>query len=598
MITTRKLGWLAAVPALSLLFCGSVRGATIPLTVAYDAHIDGTNVTANFGTNDVLSIEQTALGGNKAYLLFDASGFGTTNLTRVEGLRVYWGASTGVTRSLAFQLITGTGANEWTEDGITWENAPANNVTGTSRNFVAREGQVVTLIGTMQYQSGNPRELNILFGEGSAEEYALLQALNFGDRKATIGVHYNSSQSTSVGIYSREREGGIYVPTLHVAPEVPTGIPASFILEPVDTTVVTGPYKRVTFSADGAGSPPLTYQWLTNGVAVDGATSKTLVLPADTTNLNGTLVRVRIDNDNTPDPGVLSSNALLTIIEPPVPDGVLQATADVCFAGNSIYNAYTDPASGGQINFGLTAQGGAGITANNRFYVGFTFGTQHVASARLKLYQYWGGPEFNFSGGLAKGEIRVFGATNALTLNEPPPGTFETIDPLTSPYAAPDNTNFIRVSLGADQVIGPDIGWYEWDITEFYNSHPGQPTVFRMSGTQASGFSPLRFEDHENTAYNTGAGGTWANTGPRIEYVLGPPWIRSVAVVGNQLVMTGAAPRNPSATFFLLASPDVGLPVGSWTRVSTNQFGADGNFILSTPMESGATQRFYRLQVP
>jgi hypothetical protein len=597
MITRRFASHMLATVAVGLL-AGSAYGSAISIPVSADAHIDGTNVTANFGTATVLSIEQTALGGNKAYLLFDASGWGTTNIARVEGLRVFWSASLNITRTLWCGLITGTGANDWTEDGITWENAPANNVTAPDRNFAAYPEQVVTQIGTIQYSAGSPRELVVPFAEYSAEEYALLYALNYGDRKATIGVRYNSSQNNSVGLYSKEYEvegvPGVYAATLQVVPEVPPGTPVSFVLQPQATIVTNGPYRQAIFVAEAYGSLPIYYQWLTNGVEVYGATGTLLKLPAETTDLNGTLVSVRIQNHATPDPGIVSSNALLTIVEAPIPDGILYANADVYFSGDTVYNAYN---IAGQVWYGLTASGGATMGATARSYIGFTFGTQPVSSATLRLFQYWGGPEVNFSGNLAKGEIRVFGSTNALSLTEPPAGTGQTW-PDNPEYAAPNNTNFVRVTFGPDQVVGPDLGWYDFDITDFYNANLGKPTVIRLAGVRLTGYDEVRFEDRENSAHNGFAGGTWPNTGPRIEYVLPPPWIQSADVVGNELVITGVAPRNPSETFYLLAAPDLSLPLSSWTAIATNQFDANGNFSISTPLDPGAASRFYRLQVP
>lgn len=197
-------------------------GAGAPLiaetiVVSADAHIEGNNTNANFGANPILSLAQTDLGGNKAYLLFDASGWGATNLARVESLRVFWGSSTGITRSIHFSLITGAGVNDWTESGITWSNAPGNNVTGTARGFAPYPGQSVTPLGGVQYAAGSPRELILPLGPGSAEGNALLAALNTGIRKATIGVSYNSSQSTVVGLYARDQEGGQYAASLDVS---------------------------------------------------------------------------------------------------------------------------------------------------------------------------------------------------------------------------------------------------------------------------------------------------------------------------------------------------------------------------------------------
>lgn len=193
------------------------------LPVSMDAHINWIFGGLNLGTADVLALSQHSLGGQKAYLKFDASGLGETPVRRVEKLRVYWSASVNITRTLQYHVITGTntdtsvGVNDWTETEITWENAPANN-TDTNRSFFAFPGETVTLIGWRQYTNGTPREMDIPIAQGSAAETALLTALNSGDRKVTVGVAYNSSQASTVGIFSREREQGIYTPTLWLNP--------------------------------------------------------------------------------------------------------------------------------------------------------------------------------------------------------------------------------------------------------------------------------------------------------------------------------------------------------------------------------------------
>ena len=82
----------------------------------------------------------------------------------------------------------------------------------------------MTTLGSIPYTAANPREMNLLIAEGSPAETALLNALNTGDRKATIGVGYSSSQETTVGIYSREREGGIFTPSLWFGEKVPPSV--------------------------------------------------------------------------------------------------------------------------------------------------------------------------------------------------------------------------------------------------------------------------------------------------------------------------------------------------------------------------------------
>lgn len=203
----------------------------IPVTM--DAHINWIFASINFGTADVLSLSQHSLGGQKAYLQFDASQLGGTEVKRVEKLRVYWAGSVNITRTLLFVLLTGTDVNDWTETGITWENAPANNTT-TNRGFFAYPGQTVTTLGSIPYTAGNPREMNLLITEDSAAEAALLNALNTGDRKVTLGVSYSSSPENTVGIYSRERDGGMFIPTLWLG----------------EKTVVPPAVRWIGFSAD------------------------------------------------------------------------------------------------------------------------------------------------------------------------------------------------------------------------------------------------------------------------------------------------------------------------------------------------------------
>jgi hypothetical protein len=360
---TPRSNWKVAAAVLGL-GTGIATAGPVPLEVSADAHIEGNNPASNFGSATVLSVANSGSGGNKAYFKFDASAFGTNLLTRVEGISVRYGNAS--TRTLWFGLISGTNTdtgqavNDWIEtgaEGIVWTNAPGNNVVGTARDFVAYPGETVTLLGTAQSvgAAGAGQLVTLTIAGGSAGEAALLDALNTGDRQATIGLRFNSGTTggQSFGIYSRELEGGIHAATLNVdvAPETPVGI----LKQPRDVTVTAGPYRKATFTAVAYGSEPIAYQWLTNGVAVEGVTGPTLTLPAETTALDGTVVSVRVDNDYTADPGIVSSNALLTIVEPPVPDGVLLATADVCFFANTIYNAYTDPGFGVEVNYGLAA---------------------------------------------------------------------------------------------------------------------------------------------------------------------------------------------------------------------------------------------------
>jgi len=87
---------------------------------------------------------------------------------------------------------------------------------------------------------------------------------------------------------------------------------------PASAPLITSQPSGVVQSADGVatftvsalGTPALSYQWYTNGVAVSGATSSFLTLSTLTTTQNGTLVSVVVTNSY----GMTtSSNAILTV---------------------------------------------------------------------------------------------------------------------------------------------------------------------------------------------------------------------------------------------------------------------------------------------
>jgi hypothetical protein len=73
------------------------------------------------------------------------------------------------------------------------------------------------------------------------------------------------------------------------------------------------------------------------------------------------------------------------------------------------------------------------------------------------------------------------------------------------------------------------------------------------------------------------------------------PVITSTAVVGGNLVITGTNGLR-STRFYVLASTNLGLPLGQWTAVSTNTFSGDGRFSFLSPL--GGLQRYFVLQMP
>jgi|GEM_PF-2395167 len=142
------------------------------------------------------------------------------------------------------------------------------------------------------------------------------------------------------------------VPPL-VPPVVPPADPAAVQIssQPQALTVVAG--QTATFSVVASGSGTLSYAWLRNGVAIEGATATSYTTPAQAPADSGTRYAVRVASGSaTP---VLSNDALLTV--QPAAVAVARATLG---AGGSYSLALR--ADGSVLAWGSGMSGGAGIT--------------------------------------------------------------------------------------------------------------------------------------------------------------------------------------------------------------------------------------------
>jgi hypothetical protein len=75
------------------------------------------------------------------------------------------------------------------------------------------------------------------------------------------------------------------------------------------------------------------------------------------------------------------------------------------------------------------------------------------------------------------------------------------------------------------------------------------------------------------------------------------PVISSVSISSGGLVFNGGAGVG-NASFYLLGSTNVTVPVANWPRLLTNQFDADGNFSFTNPVAPNSPQQFFLLQIP
>jgi len=75
------------------------------------------------------------------------------------------------------------------------------------------------------------------------------------------------------------------------------------------------------------------------------------------------------------------------------------------------------------------------------------------------------------------------------------------------------------------------------------------------------------------------------------------PRIGSVVHQGSSLVISGTN-GTANATYYVLGSTNVALPVAEWTRVATNTFTGTGSFNYTNSLSPSVPQYFYQILVP
>jgi len=90
-----------------------------------------------------------------------------------------------------------------------------------------------------------------------------------------------------------------------------------------------------------------------------------------------------------------------------------------------------------------------------------------------------------------------------------------------------------------------------------------------------------------------------ANNAPTTNYLsqlVLPPQFNTITPGTGGLIMSGSL-GSSNATFYLLASTNLTLPISQWTPVLTNQFDNNGNYIFTNPI-SVVPEAYYMLELP
>ena len=202
----RTIKIISGVLFLSSLLLGHASAqTTISLFVSQDAYIDGLNPDENYGKDGGLAHSRSDIGGKKVYMLFDFSG-PEWDQARAQAIGVesitFFSNSGNTRRNDLYMIRPVDGLDTWTEDGITWNNAPGNNVEGTNRGFAPFEGESIYPMGSNVSAFG---WRTVVFDE--TQSALLLSALLNEDNKVTIGSRNNATQAGQFWFFGRDYEG-------------------------------------------------------------------------------------------------------------------------------------------------------------------------------------------------------------------------------------------------------------------------------------------------------------------------------------------------------------------------------------------------------
>jgi hypothetical protein len=99
------------------------------------------------------------------------------------------------------------------------------------------------------------------------------------------------------------------------------------------------------------------------------------------------------------------------------------------------------------------------------------------------------------------------------------------------------------------------------------------------------------------TAVDALAGGGVTNTVSLLITPQPEPRFVNSTVAAGKVVLAGIGGL-PAGVYVVLATTNLHTPTMNWLRLSTNQFTASGNFMLTNTPPANSTQWFYRLQLP
>ena len=147
-------------------------------------------------------------------------------------------------------------------------------------------------------------------------------------------------------------------------------------------------------------------------------------------------------------------------------------------------------------------------------------------------------------------------------------------------------TNSRVVAVTGDLTLGGTL-----NVSAATNFGPGTYTLFTYGGTLSVGIITLgTAPPGYGYAIDTSAQGA-------VNLIVTLPQFGNIKATSNGMVISGSG-GPASSNYYLLSSTNLALPLANWTRVVTNQFDSNGNFIFTNASSTNIPQKFFRLQLP